>query len=165
MKRTRQQVGKFSKNKGYNFEREVSLMLNDWAAEKLFKPQTKDIPELHHRGDIAKPEWFPFPMWCRKREGWNLEQMLKSPLKCNVLSWWEEIEHPDDWLVFARNYFGPYVMCQQGLAWKALDERVNLKGALNGCAQFRFQFMAEKVMLFKLEDFLEMVDVEGVRIV
>jgi hypothetical protein len=108
-----------SKAKGSEFERRIAKALGKWFKEDFNR--TPASGGLHWKednrvaGDIVTPpdSIFPFTVECKKREGWDLDQVLKGTGE--VEKWWMQAVGDSErvkllpFLVFAKN-FSPYYL-------------------------------------------------------
>ena len=78
-KRTRSQVGKFSKTKGATYENARAKDLSSWAGTpKCFRrtPLSGGWDRKLAPGDLIRPTWFLWPLELKARESWTWETML-----------------------------------------------------------------------------------------
>ena len=118
-KRTRREVGKYSKNKGGGFERKVAKKLREMWPDGEFERTPKSGGLQLKKGwklggDIATTSpTFPFCVECKDREGWNFKQFL-SPA-CQIYKWWDQAvkdaktTNKKPMLIFTRNYWPTFV--------------------------------------------------------
>ncbi|UXR28888.1 hypothetical protein [Bacillus paranthracis] len=121
---------KNSRAKGSTFERKVAKELTAWWGEEFHRvPASGGLrwgEDNRVVGDIVAPEGsdFPFTIECKKREGWNFEQLIKGTGE--VTSWWlqavtdrerlnDVTKHP--LLVFSKNRSPEFYMMEYSL-WK-----------------------------------------------
>jgi len=93
-------AGKRSKRKGNSNEREVAKMLAAWwgSGEWMRTPssggwgRSKQVrDDFNAAGDIVTTATdFPFCVEVKSEEGWELEQLLRSPEKCPIAKWWKQ---------------------------------------------------------------------------
>jgi hypothetical protein len=95
-------AGRRSKRKGNSNEREVARLLREWWGEGEFmrtpssggwgrSRQVRD--DFNAAGDIVTTATdFPFCAEVKSEEGWELEQLLRSPDKCPIAKWWKQAE-------------------------------------------------------------------------
>jgi len=118
-------AGKKSKRKGNLNEREVAKLLRDWwgSGEWMRTPssggwgRSKQVrDDFNAAGDIVTTASdFPFCVEVKSEEGWALEQLLRSPDKCQIAKWWDQTvqETPDGkhpLLLFTRKLRPWYAM-------------------------------------------------------
>lgn len=123
-------AGKRSKRKGNSNEREVAKLLAAWwgSGEWMRTPssggwgRSKQVrDDFNAAGDIVTTATdFPFCVEVKSEEGWELEQLLRSPDKCPIARWWKQAaeetpegKHP--LLLFTRKLRPWYAMFQT--AW------------------------------------------------
>lgn len=93
-------AGKKAKRKGNSNEREVAKMLAEWwgSGEWMRTPssggwgRSKQVrADFNAAGDIVTTAAdFPFCVESKSEEGWELEQLLRSPDKCPIAKWWDQ---------------------------------------------------------------------------
>jgi len=113
--------GKMSRNKGNSYEREIAKILQDWWGGEFSRTplsggwHKKREENKRVRGDLITPEDFPFLVECKKRENWNLDQILNP--KFEPLQWFmkllEECEDKEPFLVFSKNRTPNYIMIRE----------------------------------------------------
>jgi len=111
--------------KGANQERKIGKLFRTWATPIFDK--VKDNSELwfirapgsgswskdHAPGeDLIVPQWFPFSLEIKAREGWDFEQVLQG--KGPVIEWIKKAEETcklPAMLIFTKNYSADWVLC------------------------------------------------------
>lgn len=130
--RTRSQIGRGSRQKGAQFERQVGKLFREWA-----KPALKDgeDPEdwfcrtpssggrswskKHAQGeDLMVPAWFPYDIECRKRETWSWSALLSGDTGAGqILNFYFEAQRKAKgrpvMLVFSKNHESIWVLMPQ----------------------------------------------------
>lgn len=107
---------KNSRAKGNSYELKLSKLLKEWDPSFNYRrtPLSGGWDKQHAPGDVMMPEWFPWIFEAKNREGWHMEQILKSPDKNQVLSWYrEECDKQgseDILLVFTKNFDSNYFL-------------------------------------------------------
>lgn len=113
-----------SRNKGASYERKITKLLAPWWDCEFHRvPASGGLrwkQDNRVTGDIVVQEDvkdFPFVVECKKREGWNFEQLIKGTGE--VVSWWEQnlsdverlgdpSKHP--LVIFSKNLSPDYYM-------------------------------------------------------
>ena len=129
-------LGRKSKSKGSRFELEIAKVLDDWfyaeekakiGLERVLRRtplsggwcKTGDIqidPRVEKEAGLPP---YPFHTELKKREGWNLEQILLNE-KCPIIhEWWKQCtdearEGAIPLLIFARNMVDPLCLLRLG---------------------------------------------------
>lgn len=87
MKRTRSQIGKFSKVKGTGYERKIAKILGEWWGAPLRKIYSGE--EKIYSGDIVDDKGeFPFIVECKKNEQWSFANLFEE--HSLLFSFWEK---------------------------------------------------------------------------
>jgi hypothetical protein len=108
------------RNKGSGYERKIAKDLGEWWGEEFHR--TPASGGLHWQkdnrvaGDIVTPpdSVFPFTIECKKREGFDLEQLLKGT--GDIEDWWEQAVGDSErveskpLLIFSKNRAPDYTM-------------------------------------------------------
>lgn len=125
-----QNRGKYSKNKGDNFERDIALTLSSWWGSPLRRaPLSGGWVKKGFTGDIIPPDnvsTFPLYISVKNREGWDFTQLLKN-VNCSIIQWWIELEQSETaknkfkMLIFTKNYDKEYLILSE-IEWKILVE-------------------------------------------
>jgi len=158
-----------SKAKGSEYERKVARQLSQWWGEEFHR--TPMSGGLHWKednrvaGDIVTPpeSLYPFTTECKKREGWDLEQVLKGT--GDVESWWQQSVSDGErvklkpLLIFSKNFAPSYFMIR-------LEDFERIASFKKGRIAFNFFIISivdkEPRIVCKLEDFLKHVVKEDV---
>lgn len=119
-----QKKRKNSRAKGAGYERKICKLLQPWWDCEFHRvPASGGLrwkQDNRVTGDIVVQEDvkdFPFVIECKKREGWNFEQLIKGTGE--VVSWWEQnnndlerlsdsTKHP--LVIFSKNLSPDYYM-------------------------------------------------------
>lgn len=109
-----------SRVKGSEYERKIAKILGAWYEEEFHRvPASGGLrwgKDNRVAGDITTPveSKFPFTVECKKREEWDLEQILKGTGE--IEKWWQQSVNDSDrvdtlpFLVFSKNFAPDYVM-------------------------------------------------------
>ncbi|ACI91024.1 gp24.1 [Bacillus phage SPO1] len=109
-----------SKAKGAEYERRIAKYLGAWWGESFHRtPQSGGLnwgTDSRVAGDITTPvdSKFPFTVECKKREGWDLDQVIKGTGQ--VEKWWTQCIGDSErvelrpFLIFAKNFNPDYCM-------------------------------------------------------
>lgn len=109
-----------SRAKGSEYERKIATVLGSWWGEKFHR--TPASGGLHWKddnrvaGDIVTPvqSKFPYTTECKKRNEWDLEQVLKGT--GDVEKWWKQAVEDSERvqlkpiLIFSKNFAPNYLM-------------------------------------------------------
>lgn len=154
--------GKYSRNKGANFERKVAKTLSDWSGLELRRTPLSGGWAKHNPnavGDIACIDIhneFPLCVECKCGQGWELESVFRG--KCKLFeSWWKQATDncpagKIPVLIFSKNYSEDWVMLQRvdlpkvdyNINCIVMDERVII--ALNDLLQIPMsKFIREQI--------------------
>ena len=130
---TERKKGINSKAKGSKYERAIARALGDWYGEEFHRvPQSGGLrwgTDTRVAGDITThiDSTFPFTVECKKREEWNLEQLLKGT--GDVEGWWQQSLKDSKrvnllpMLIFAKNFSPDYVMIQFDVFHKLVEDK------------------------------------------
>jgi hypothetical protein len=158
-----------SKAKGSEFERKVAKALSTWWGEQF--QRTPMSGGLHWKddnrvaGDIVTPpdSIYPWTTECKKREGWDLEQVLKGTGE--VEKWWSQSVRDGErvslrpLLVFSKNFAPNYLMM-------TLDDFVAITIAKQNRMAFNFFIIAvlgkESRVVCNFDDFIKHVSKEDI---
>lgn len=109
-----------SKNKGNEYERKIARTLTLWWGEEFHRvPQSGGLrwgDDSRVAGDIVchKDSKWPFTTECKKREGWEFDQVLKGT--GDVEKYWQQAVRDGErvslrpLLVFSKNFAPNYAM-------------------------------------------------------
>lgn len=128
-----------SKSKGADYERRIAKILGAWWGETFYRtPQSGGLihqwgADTRIAGDITTPKEskFPFTVECKKREGWDLDQVIKGTGQ--VEKWWSQCIGDSEkvglkpMLIFSRNFNPDYCMIkyEDFIAFARLKKEVN----------------------------------------
>ena len=124
-----------SKQKGSEYERKIAKLLGTWFKEEFHRvPQSGGLhwgDDTRVAGDITThiDSKFPFTVECKKREGWDLEQLLKGT--GDLESWWAQAVNDSNrvgllpMLVFSKNFSPNYLMIQKSAFDKLVAKKVD----------------------------------------
>lgn len=119
-----------SKAKGSDYERKIAKLLSDWFGEEFHRvPASGGLrwgTDNRVVGDIttSPDSKFPFTVECKKREGWDFEQVLKGTGE--VEQWWEQSSRDGERasllpiVIFSKNFAPNYLMMEQEVFDKIL---------------------------------------------
>lgn len=108
------------KNKGSEYERKIAKSLSGWWQEPFQRTPASGGLQWQNdnrvAGDIVTPEKskFPFVVECKKRENWNIEQLIKDT--GDIEKWWAQVTKDctrtslRPMLIFSKNFAPDYVM-------------------------------------------------------
>jgi hypothetical protein len=155
-----------SKAKGSEYERKIARLLGKWFGEEFHRvPQSGGLrwgTDSRVAGDIVThPESkYPFTTECKKREKWDLEQVLKGT--GDVEDWWQqsvndsERVHLKPILIFSKNFAPDYLMIRVDDFMKVVPEKVPFN-------YFLVRVVGKELRIVcNLEDFLGHVSKETV---
>jgi len=176
-KRTPSQVGKYSKRKGGNYERDVAKKLSEWwfgDNSILRKTPASGGWSNKYPFDITIEKDFPWGVSGKKVEKWHLEHLIRNE-KTIFVEWWHELQESMDrihkWdsdyvgkvmpaLIFSKNHDADYLMLRHSdyhtivnnvltsITWVTSSERLYCK----------------KYVTVGLNDFLNKIDADNVRL-
>ena len=173
-KRTRSQVGRYSRRKGGNYENKIAKKLSEWWFDDktiLRKTPLSGGWSNKYPFDITIEKDFPFAVSGKNVEGWHIEHLMKNK-KSIFIKWWDEvyssfdrvIEWDSDYvgkviptLIFTKNYDNDYMMIPREYFGKIIDYKPNF-GYMLWKAELDSGLMNTEFVLFLLEDFLERTD-------
>lgn len=158
-----------SKAKGSEYERKIAKLLSKFWGEEFHRvPQSGGLrwgDDNRVAGDITTPidSVFPFTVECKKREGWELEQVLKGT--GDVEKWWNQAVNDSErvnlkpLLIFSKNFAPSYVMVR-------MDDFMPILKAKGGRLAFSYFVVCvlgkEFRVVFNLDDFIKHVAKEDV---
>lgn len=149
----RKRIGRRSKNKGKDYERNLSHRFNEYAGlenEKAgsFKRRWSGRAETPEGGDLITPDWFPIIIEARKRESWSFDEIMRNGAESIIAKWWDEMveKNKTHWvmLVFSKNRQPDYI---------AFDDSVDtplLK--LNGTSMLSIQLKSSILWITQLDE-------------
>lgn len=158
-----------SKAKGSEYERKIAKQLSAWWGEQF--QRTPMSGGLHWKndnrvaGDIVTPpdSVYPWTTECKKREGWELEQVLKGT--GDVEKWWNQSVADGQrvnlrpLLVFSKNFAPSYVMM-------TLDDFMLILKTKGGRVPFSYFVVCvlgkTPRVVFNLDDLVKHVDKDDV---
>jgi hypothetical protein len=158
-----------SKAKGSEFERKVAKALSQWWGEEFHR--TPMSGGLHWKednrvaGDIVTPpdSLYPFTTECKKREGWDLEQVLKGT--GDVEKWWNQAVADGErvklkpLLIFSKNFAPSYVMM-------TLNDFLDISKAKDSRLPFNYFIISvlgkEVRVVCNLDDFIKHVSKDDI---
>lgn len=94
MSQQKRKKGINGKQKGAKFERDIAKLLSEWWGEDFNRvPMSGGLDwqkDNRVTGDIVPPpdSDFPYTVECKKREGWDFEQVIKGTGE--VADWWKQ---------------------------------------------------------------------------
>lgn len=109
-----------SRQKGSEYERKIAKILGAWYKEEFHRvPASGGLrwgDDNRVAGDITTPvdSSFPFTVECKKREQWDLEQILKGTGE--IETWWQQSINDSvrvntlPFLVFSKNFAPDFLM-------------------------------------------------------
>lgn len=113
-------MGKFSRDKGARFEREIVKRLTKWWGSEFQRTPQSGGSQLANgwnlAGDVCTPdETFPFHVECKHVEGWDLSHLLTTPNGGLLGKWLEQAcseaaKGKTPLVVFKRNRHRPMAM-------------------------------------------------------
>lgn len=139
-KRTRSQASRYAVAKGKDYERRIARILSEWWGSPLRRIRSGE--EDIYSGDIVdEAGQFPFIVECKKREEWNLLDLLRPELPLS--SYWSQAYNdyidndphhkPSDpvLLIFSKKRGRNYFMMRRS-ALRAMEKY---------CGDFPFQYL------------------------
>lgn len=163
---THAQCGRKSKGKGRSYESHIAKKLSKWwGRDKAFRrtPSSGGWDRDRAPCDMVVPDGFPFDVECKKNEGWELVQLLKSPDKSLLAKFWAQAADEcrpgrSPWLIFSRNNQPDFVMMRFA-SWGRLSK---LFGQVVGTFKYRGPDGAG-LMICLLDELLDCIDSEVFR--
>lgn len=169
----RQKAGRMSRRKGKSTENVQSHKWNDWASlpynkEGSFRRWWAGREETGRKGDLKVPDFFPFIIEIRNREGWTFSSIFGGTTNtkpCTLLQWWYEMLEKNGYaplfLIFTKNRQPDYVM-YSGVERKIIED---IFGSIQsgGFPVMRVWEPVKRESLFiaKLSHLLDFMDPEG----
>jgi len=157
---------KNSRAKGNGYELKLAKLLSAWDPSFNYRrtPLSGGWDKQHAPGDVMVPDWFPWIFEAKNREGWHLEQLLKSPDKNPVMSWWqEESEKQGDkdniLLVFTKNFDSNYFMLPTEEWSKLTTNFGNYSGSL--FYLYKTEWMNDDFVIGLFDQLLDWLDPES----
>ena len=178
-KRTRSQVGKYSRRKGGQYEGKISKMLSKWwFGEEGILRKTPRSGGWSNKFpfDITIENDFPFGTSGKKVEGWHFESLIKS--RKNIFYTWldeqySSLERLEDWdkdvvgeiiplLIFSKNHDADYLMIAWNDYTRIAEGHPDIPRLTWTCEK-RENYPANKFVIFLLKEFLEEFDPKNIK--
>jgi len=127
--------GRGARIKGKGFEIKLAQTFNKTFGlpnngDDSFKRRWSGRAETPIGGDLKNPDWWPWPIEARNREGWDFNMIFKSHISCPMLKWWREMTEKNKTdaliLAFTRNHVPNYVMFDRMELTRVLDLSVDV---------------------------------------
>lgn len=155
--------GKGSKIKGDGYELAIAKKFGKWSGFEWRRvPRSGGFDKQTWRADIypvGRVDNCPLGIECKDREGWEFQQLLKSPKKCQIISWWNDaVEEAEGlkripMLIFSKNYEKDFLI----ISWAFYGY---LREWIGDISVGRHFVLDGRLRIFLLDEFIKQVDFE-----